>query len=121
MALPVWPQSLPQAPLSDAYGEQLARGVIRSTMAQGPAKVRVENTNVPYVVHVEFILTVEQTAIFDEFYLTTLSKIKRFEWTNYRTDETIESRIIVDQGSGPEYASIGVGLYRLSFDLEILP
>lgn len=121
MSIPAWPAALPQSPLLSSYEEQLGRGVLRTAMAQGPAKVRRDVSIAPYTINVGMWLTEAQTAIFDTFYNTTLERMYRFSWTNKRTDTSIEARIVVDNGQGPVYSQTDGELYYLSFVMEILP
>ncbi|MBN2242809.1 MAG: hypothetical protein JW793_08965 [Acidobacteria bacterium] len=120
MAIAAWPATLPQKPLAKAYDEQLQGDVMRFR-SPGPVKLRRLVSIAPYRVSVGLWLTKAQTAIFDTFFNTTLQRIYRFSWTHYRTDASIECRIITGDGQGPTYSANNGDLYYLSFTMEILP
>lgn len=65
-----WPATLPQQPAS--YSEEPQSITIRTQPDSGPSKSRKRFTKPKRTAQMSFLLTLEQWAIFDTFYYTTL-------------------------------------------------
>ena len=68
MAVPEWPDSLPQRPMTDGYVETLRDGRLRSAMEIGPGKMRRRYTNAARPVTLNFVLTTVQRFRLDRFW-----------------------------------------------------
>ena len=122
MAIPVWPATLPQEPLAEAYEEQLGGGVMRTPMADGAAKIRF-TSKPPTPAQIQMWMTAAQVETFEEFGETTLLRwTRRFSWVHHRrtTAVEIECRIVVDENRKVSVRAAN-GLYMVSFLVEILP
>ena len=113
-----WPATLPQYPIMQGYQENPADTIIRTKMDQGPDKVRRRTTANTVNFKVSYIMTDAQVATFDTFYNATISGgADKFTMPHPRTGVSSDNFRI---SSIPQYASIN-GVYRVSFDLELLP
>lgn len=71
--MPIWPSSLPLAPLRDGFGDTAPSNLLRSETDTGPAKVRRRGGAKPHSVSCTYVLTDEQADIFESFVVNTLS------------------------------------------------
>ncbi len=114
----VWPLGLPQKLQASGYQESAPSTVVRTAMDTGPAKIRRRMTSAPRRIKGSVMLTAEQVAILDEFFLSTLSGgAVAFDWLHPRTGATASFRFV----SPPAYQNIGGTTYSAALDLEILP
>lgn len=104
-------------PLAAGLQESLPNNLTRTPMETGPAKVRRRTTSSPYQISIPYVLTGEDTATLDAFYLTTLmSGALSFTMLHPRTGQQITCRFL----SQPQYAWDD-GYYRTVLSLEVLP
>ncbi|CAB5220423.1 hypothetical protein UFOVP233_72 [uncultured Caudovirales phage] len=82
----VWPATLPAFVLEAGYQEGLEDQTVETQMDAGPAKIRRRFTTSTRRFQVTVQMTPEQAAIFETFYLTTLSGGSLpFDWVHPRT------------------------------------
>lgn len=113
-----WPATLPQLPSIKGWNEKPPELTIRTNMDAGPAKVRRRFTAGVRPQSFSLTMTTAQVAIFDDFFVTTLSGgADRFTWTNPRTSASVEFRF----KSIPQYKPISGAYYEVSFELEQMP
>lgn len=68
MALPIWPEELPQCPLLDGYTESpLAGAVVSTNMSMGPRKTRRRYTDINTASSFDMILDADQVTVFMGF------------------------------------------------------
>lgn len=116
--MPVWPITLPTAPLLDGFIETTPETIIRSEMDAGPAKVRNRTTAGVRKFSMAFILDKIQTATFDSFYLNDLSGgTNSFDFEHPRTGETLSLRLT----KPPRYNAQNARYFRVSLEAESLP
>lgn len=117
--MPVWPAELPQKVLQDGYSEILPDPSIRTSMEQGPPKVRRRSTGVVRKFGVALpLMTGEQTDIFENFFENECSFGSiAFDWVHPRKGTAASCRII---GGSVSIAPMGAN-FRVSFELEVLP
>ncbi len=114
----VWPPSLPQSPLVEAYDEQLADTTLRTQMDAGPAKARRRYATGVGNLTVQMFMNETQQQTFWSFFETTIAGgALRFEFTHPRLDTSVECRI-VPRATLPK---LRPGLYQLRMNLEVLP
>lgn len=122
MAIPVWPPSLPTLPLSEGYEENIPDNTLRTSMGQGPAKVRPKGAPLPTAFSAGFLLTTEQVATFQAFVEDGLRRgALRFEWAHPRTGAAIESRIVGDGKRLYTVSHAGGQYWNVSAQFEVLP
>ena len=111
-----WPATLPQSPLVEGYSEETPDLVVRTSMDEGPAKIRRRFTaNVRNITH-NYLLTQAQVATLDTFFVTTLAGgALTFTFINPRTAATDTYRF----RSQPTYVPVSGSLWRTRLDLEI--
>ena len=121
MPLPTWPIGLDVKTIASAYDEQPPRIIMRTPMDSGPAKVRRKLSTNTRIIPLDLRMTEAELETFDEFFMgTLLGGSLRFTWTNPRTGDAIEARIVVDDSQGPAYHYDGKYCY-VSFLMEVLP
>lgn len=72
MALPVWPQSLPQQPLFNGYAIEAGNGIIRTGMESGVARTRVRSRDPLATVELTFIMSASAFEIYKSWRRTRL-------------------------------------------------
>jgi len=119
MAIPPWPTSLPQRPLSDGFSETPPNLLVRSATDIGPAKVRRRATVGVSRLKAAFRLSPAQLTTFRSFFASDLQGgALSFSWTHPGTGAVGAFRI----GSPPSIEPIAAGIaWRVSLDLELLP
>lgn len=86
MANPVWPVSLPDAPLAEGYQENPVNNNITTQMETGPAKKRRRYTEPIFNFICGLVLTSDEVDILETFYFTTLEGgTLEFDWKHPRT------------------------------------
>ena len=118
MTLPIWPASLPQAPLVDGSGPtQLAPEPTRTTFDDGPERVRRRSLLSVSKVAQRFRLTADQLATFEAFHAGDLNAgTRRFAMPIWKPG-LIRSRI-VRLAAGPGIEARGTyALVTLSLDV----
>jgi hypothetical protein len=114
-----WPASLPQEIAGDSYKETVPDTTIRSQMETGPAKVRSRFTVGIPAFEVSLIMSEDQVATLDTFYVTTLALgVSQFTWTHPRTAAAVTTFRFT---KAPEYSYKGGLMYSVNLSLEILP
>ncbi|MFW5909188.1 MAG: hypothetical protein ACOCUM_00300 [Thiohalospira sp.] len=121
--MPTWPSTLPDKPLQQGYEEQPRKDVLRTSMDQGPAKVRRRGTAKPVRVPMELHLTSDQADTLASFVDDDLEDgTLRFDWEHPRTGDSVQFRFVFNSGEAPYTLSVvGGTLYVASATLEILP
>lgn len=113
-----WPATLPQHPLVENYSETLAKTVLRTDMDAGPAKVRRRFTAAALPFKMSMILDDTDMATFDTFFTTTTAGgATAFDWVHPRTDASGSFRFI----GQPTVSVVGPDLYKVEFEVELLP
>jgi hypothetical protein len=110
-----WPPSLPQAPLLDGLSEAYGDGVIRTDMDVGVPKRRRRYTFTPRRFPIGVVLSEDQAATFDTFFVTTLAEGEApFDWTHPRTGSSVSLAFV----GPPRLVPLGAGFWRADFELE---
>lgn len=125
MAIPVWPESLPQSPLRRGFSKQPPNLTRRIKANQGPDIVQAEAViGVTSWPSVKFIMTTEQEATLHSFVYDTLrSGVRRFSFPSITGGGTVEVRI-VPSGDRQLYSVAEGGnknLWLVELSLEVLP
>jgi hypothetical protein len=122
MAIPVWPPSLPQAPLASGYAEAHPDLTVRTSVDKGPARVARRSSLGVTVMSLQFILSAAQVATLETFvYDTLVSGVYRFEWVHPRTGDTIELRFLPSGESMYSLAPVSGDYWAVGCQMEILP
>lgn len=113
----LWPEDLPQSPLSDGFQETLPDNTLRSKMEQGPAKLRRRGTDASGKITMLFLLSAAQCTSLDIFYQNTLSGGSlRFCFKHPRRQHNVMCRMM----QPPEYIALNGGYYRAKIVMEVL-
>lgn len=116
--MPVWPSSLPQAPLAESFRETVADNTLRTQMDQGPAKLRRRSTSAVGTIGGTFLLTRPETATLIEFYETALSGgVIPFSFYHPRHGAQVSCRF----KTPPTLAATSGGFIRASVEFEVMP
>jgi len=114
----IWPDTLPASPLLDSFREKVPDFVIRTSMEQGPAKLRRRTTAAVRLLFVSYMMSKDQVTALEAFYLTTLQGGSLFfDFTHPRTETTVSCRFV----KPPEYGSGNGNFFRVTIELEVLP
>jgi hypothetical protein len=114
----VWPGTLPQSLNLEGFESQLASNVVRTPMDVGPAKQRLRSTAAPQPLRGKIIFNIEEFALFEEFFISTLSGgALEFEWVHPITRQFCIMRFT----EPPKYGAITPINITVSMALEILP
>ncbi|HLS19390.1 MAG TPA: hypothetical protein VK090_06235 [Paracoccaceae bacterium] len=124
MTIPVWPASLPQAPLVAGLTIGDDDAVLRTSMDAGPATRRNRFTAITQSAGASILLTGAQLATFNAFYRDTLHNgTFSFEWTHPGTGQTVSYAF-----KGPVKFSLvrpdgdpAERLWQGTLDLEVQP
>lgn len=118
MTDPIWPETLPSAPLASGFMETLPDTTLRTQMDMGPAKTRQRTTAGIGKLSLGFLLTAGQVAVLRNFYQTTLSGGSlRFQITHPVTAENIYCRFL----KPPAPAAVSPARFKVLLELEVLP
>lgn len=114
-----WPNTLPQQPLVDGFGEEPAGKKIRTTMDAAIAKQRNRFSTTANAFTAGFLMTMSQYASFVGFYNTTLSN-GVLEFNQQVPGDPNTTRVVrfTDKGYSPEFLGIHV---RVICSLEVIP
>jgi hypothetical protein len=113
-----WPSDIPQSPLVSGFSETFPNVVVRTSMDQGPAKVRRRFTAAERPFKCSMILTAAQATSFDTFFTTTMEGgALTFTWVHPRTLEAGTFRFV----GQPTFTAIDGGLYQTEFQIELMP
>lgn len=117
----LWPTTVPSAPIYDSYSETAPNYTLRSSTSTGPGKVRRRSSALPVQLTMSLQLSPAQLTAFEDFVLNMLDGgALRFEIPHPRTEATIEARIL----GGDNLYQVspgGLGWWRVTFTLEVLP
>lgn len=119
MPNPTWPGALPVAWGNDAERIRDDSNVLRTSMESGPPKMRRRSTADFISTPFSFLVTTAEKEILDAFYLTTLSKVLPFDWTDFSVAAlpTRAFRFV----KAPRYKHLDGNLWTASIELEQLP
>ncbi len=113
-----WPETLPAAPLNDGFRDTMADNLLRTSMEQGPAKVRRRSTAGVGALALHYILSTEEVAALKEFYQATLGGgALAFGFMHPVTGDTLNCRF----KSPPAFSNLNGGYFRVGLELEVLP
>lgn len=91
----VWPSTLPLAPLVQGYTESAPNLLLRSSVDQGPPRVRRKCSSKPWVFSAKLPLNAAQVQALEEFvYVQLEGGALRFEFAHARTKATVECRFV---------------------------
>lgn len=114
-----WPGTLPTAPEGTGYQEQAPNTTIRSSVEQGPPKVRQRFRAGVRPFTMTWLLTKAQVETLDVFYVTTLlGGSLTIEGLLHPRKQTAAVFRFVEP---PSYTYLGPDVWRASVKLEILP
>ncbi len=117
-----WPAELPAIPVA-GYQEKPPDTTLRTPMDSGAAKQRRRFTaNVRPIVSM-LLLNETELRIFDDFYVSDLQGgALPFEWVHPRyADQSPAPLALFRFSKLPQYSSVGLDLYQVQIELEILP
>lgn len=119
MSSPLWPATLPQAPLASNYSETGEGALVRSAPELGPAMVRRRYSRQVVTYQISLALTDAQRATFFTFVdTTTEGGVLWFDWIDFTTRATQSYRFVIPPR--PTVVALGPGLWRVDFQLEAL-
>jgi len=123
MAIPEWPSSLPQEPLTDGYSERPETLTVRSKMDKGPSKVRRLASLGVRIIPQQMLMSSTQVETFETFFEDSLANgVYRFSHYNPRTEESVEYRFVAGQDGPYTISPTPSSLWwTVSFQLEVLP
>ena len=112
-----WPVSLPQKPLQEGFSATKVDGRLRTSMSEGPEKVRRRFTATSENLTCAFHLSAAQLTTFNTFFDTTLvGGSLAYNWVHPVTSVACICRI----QDMPMFAAVGVE-WQVSFIVEVLP
>ena len=116
--MPTWPNNLPARPLNDGFQEVMADTLLRTTMDQGPAKLRRRGTAGVGALSLQYILSAAEVAALKTFYHDTLGGgALAFIFTHPVTLASLTCRF----KSPPSFSNLNGGYFRVRVELEVLP
>lgn len=117
-----WPADLPQYFLVDSYQESEGDPRIFDEMDVGPPAVRARTSATSRVAAGEMIMTAAQRQDFQVFVRTTLlNGSLTFTMPNQLDEGGTDYLCRFTRDGMPKWSSIGAGLTRVAFSIEILP
>lgn len=120
MPVAIWPTSLPAYPTVN-FSEDSGNIIIRTPMELGISKQRRRGKR-PDVLAVTYEMTTAQVNTFSIFVHDTLLGVLRFSTKHPRTQADIEVRMVPQQdGKLYDVSMLQVGLFNVSFQLEVMP
>lgn len=116
--MPVWPVTLPSSPLVEGFRETPPETVLRSTMDQGPAKLRRRTTAGTGALSMTYMLTRTQVDTLMDFFNETLAGgALGFDLTHPVSGASLTCRF----RQMPAYAPVNSEFFRASIELEVMP
>ncbi|MDE1151411.1 MAG: hypothetical protein PW788_02645 [Micavibrio sp.] len=113
-----WPATLPAAPLADGFRETLPDNTLRSSVDQGPAKLRARGSAAVYSLSLGYILSHVETQTLQTFYKTTLgSGTGSFAFIHPRDKSVLNCRF----RQPPALTALNGDYFRAAVELEVLP
>lgn len=96
--MPFWPLAIPQRPLRNGYSDTAPNNLLRSDMETGPAKVRRRGNARPHVAQVTYIMSNEESAVFEEFAIVTLAGGSlAFDWWHPVLERYVRARLLTGE------------------------
>jgi hypothetical protein len=120
----VWPPTLPIGPLADGYEDGAPNLQERTSVDQGPARVRAKGGLGAWPMSATFRLTRAQCDTFETFAWDTLEKgTLLFEFTHPRTLETVDIGLVpLSADKLYSLKPLGSGIWwQLTLSLEVFP
>lgn len=114
----LWPDTLPEAPLLDGFHEEAPDTAVRTSMEQGPAKVRRRTTAGVGRLEMRYLLSKAEVDALEGFYQDTLGGgALSFAYTHPRTGLSVTCRF----AEPPHYATTNGSYFLVALTLETLP
>ena len=110
-----WPGSLPQTPLNTGYVQSIKDTAIRSSMDQGPDKLRRRVTRDIRLIQMQFVMTTAQVNTLRTFYNSTIQGTGTVDWSDDLTGEESTYRFV----GPPAYSFIEAGQWSVSITFEV--
>lgn len=116
--MPIWPETLPQSPLSDGMIETPADVLVRTNMDTGPAKFRPRTSAGVGKLALSYIMSRAEVETLSDFFNDDLLwGALSFSFPHPRLEEPVDCRF----RQPPSYAPINGEFFRVSMDLEVMP
>ena len=116
--MPTWPSSLPEAPLLQGFSETPPETVVRTQMEAGPAKIRRRFSAGVRRFTMQFSMTQDQVAAFDDFFQNDCAGGSlAFDFTHPRTKQAHQFRFQTQ----PRYEPLTNQRYTVIVEMEQLP
>jgi hypothetical protein len=120
MATAVWPSTIPQCPILNAFSEERQRNLAAFAPEVGPQRMGRRSTAVGIMTSVSFRMTLFQVRLFNIFYETTIADGSLpFTWPHPITGATYVWKF--DDGGAPKFDRMTPNTYRVSFNLMRMP
>lgn len=116
--MPIWPETLPQSPLSDGMRETPADVLVRTSMDTGPAKFRPRTSAGVARLALSYIMSRAEVESLSDFFNDDLMwGSLSFSFPHPRTEEPVDCRF----RQPPVYAPINGDFFKVTMELEVLP
>lgn len=116
--MPIWPDTLPQSPLSDGMIETPADVLVRTSMDAGPAKFRPRTSAGVARLALSYIMSRAEVETLSDFFNDDLMwGVLSFSFPHPRLEEPVDCRF----KQPPSYAPINGDFYKVAMELEVLP
>ncbi len=116
MTTAVWPATIPQCPILNAFSEQRRRNIAAFSPPVGRAKLGLRSTAASVMTSVAFRMTTTQLAAFYTFYETTLKDgVLPFDWVHPVTGTTYTWHF--DGREAPKIDRMTPKTHRVTFNL----
>ena len=117
-----WPPTLPQAPLVERFRAGIGDTRVRSSMAQGPAKVRRTTTAGVGAYTIPLVLTAAQLLVLIDFYEDTLEGGSLpFDFSDDILGSIELRPLPTSEGLLLDWERVGDDAYRVLLPLEVMP
>jgi hypothetical protein len=117
-SMPSWPLALPVSPLVEGFRETPPDTVLRSTMDQGPAKLRRRTTAGAGTLTLTYMLSRSQVDTLLDFFNDSLAGgTLAFDFTHPVNGAPLSCRF----RQSPAYAPINAEYFKAALELEVLP
>jgi hypothetical protein len=111
-----WPSTLPQEPAVAGYTGSERDDIARSAEGYGLSEIRDRTNYVVRPTTMSMVLTTAEATTLDDFYTQTLKEVRRFDWDDHRTGNTVTYRFM----SPPLFRPYGTTNWTASLQLEML-
>lgn len=116
--MPIWPETLPQSPLSDGMRETPADVLVRTSMDTGPAKCRPRTSAGVARLALSYIMNRAEVESLSDFFNDDLMwGALSFSFPHPRLEESVDCRF----KQPPSYAPINGDFFKVTMELEVLP